>query len=184
MRPWLTQFSPHRGSDLRVGKFATKLTPTGTALPSQQCTGDEYAIWLLAHDRLIVGVEEGEIYRPNWKRAEIPRKDGYGAVYLGRINGKIKWGRAHRIVWIAEHGPIPGTYQINHLNGHRWDNRIANLDLCTPGENARHAHKLEYSHIPGVKDSPDDRPTNSPVISSSFVRPAGHGRRRAADGGL
>lgn len=60
-------------------------------------------------------------------------------------NGYISVGRSrdhmygHRMVWQAIHGPIPDGLQINHINGIKTDNRIANLELVTHTENAAHA---------------------------------------------
>jgi hypothetical protein len=136
--------------DLHFGDFATKLTPE-RSVPPVNCTPDELSIWHLANHTLLVDTETGCIYKSDGTtRAETPRPDGYGIVYLGRPYGRLRWGRAHRIVWIAEHGPIPGMYTVNHRNGRRWDNRISNLDLATHRGNMRHAHRLPYEHIPGV----------------------------------
>lgn len=48
---------------------------------------------------------------------------------------------AHRLVWEAFNGPIPAGMQINHVNGDKRDNRLANLEVCTPNENMAHAYR-------------------------------------------
>lgn len=54
---------------------------------------------------------------------------------------------AHRMVWESVHGPIPPGKEINHINGIKSDNRIANLEAVTPSENTKHAYRI------GLKDA-------------------------------
>lgn len=66
-------------------------------------------------------------------------KGGYKQVALWS-GGKPHWRMIHRLVWEAFHDkPIPDGMQINHLNGDPADNRLANLEVCTPSENVVHA---------------------------------------------
>lgn len=87
--------------------------------------------------RLVVDAAAGTIWRASGKRAEMPLPTAYGAVSIGGIQVL-----AHRLVWMAANGPIPEGMFINHKNGKRWDNRIANLELATPAQNNAHAQKL------------------------------------------
>ncbi len=48
---------------------------------------------------------------------------------------------AHRMVWEGFNGPIPEGMQINHVNGDKADNRLSNLEVCTPNENMSHAYR-------------------------------------------
>ena len=48
----------------------------------------------------------------------------------------------HRVIWEAVNGPIPEGMQINHINGIKWDNRLANLELVTQSENTKHAYAI------------------------------------------
>lgn len=44
---------------------------------------------------------------------------------------------AHRVIWMIVHGKIPDGYEIDHINGDRSDNRLANLRAVAPGENQK-----------------------------------------------
>jgi len=60
---------------------------------------------------------------------------------------------AHRVAWVLHHGhPIPRGMQIDHINGDRGDNRIANLRLATGSQNKWNApaHKTNRSGFKGV----------------------------------
>lgn len=54
--------------------------------------------------------------------------------YLQFRIGKASY-LAHRVAWALHHGEWP-TQVIDHVNGDRADNRIANLRLATKSENA------------------------------------------------
>lgn len=58
------------------------------------------------------------------------KSDGY--IQL-RIDGH--YYMAHRIAWVIVHGRFP-TRQIDHINGRKNDNWIANLRQATPAQNA------------------------------------------------
>lgn len=75
---------------------------------------------------------------------------GYIPVSL-RTTGRIWKTHVHRVVMLAFVGePVKGIH-VNHKNGVRHDNRLENLEYCTPGENIRHAidvlgRKIGYSN--------------------------------------
>lgn len=62
----------------------------------------------------------------------------------GYLQGQIK-GRnvlAHRAAWAIVHGEFPAS-QIDHINGDRSDNRLANLRQFTAAENARNRKRRD-----------------------------------------
>lgn len=71
--------------------------------------------------------------------------DGYVVVQiLGRSY------RAHRLIWALKHGRWPAG-QIDHLNGVRSDNRIANLREVTTSENMQNrAEPRKGPHSSGL----------------------------------
>ena len=60
---------------------------------------------------------------------------GYRSVSLG--NGKQ--ATVHSLVMLAFVGERPEGGWINHENGDKTDNRLENLEYCTPKQNAEHA---------------------------------------------
>lgn len=59
----------------------------------------------------------------------------------------------HRLVYETFYGLIPEGFQINHINGNKLDNRLRNLEVVTPSQNLRHAHKTGLKHgIPGERN--------------------------------
>lgn len=68
------------------------------------------------------------------------------------INKKTNY--AHRLAWLYVHGEMPSK-QIDHINGIRTDNRVANIRLVTSSENSQNQHKAnsrnKSSGILGVR---------------------------------
>ena len=58
------------------------------------------------------------------------RDDGYIGIYL---NGNYLF--AHRIIWEMFNGPIPEGLVVDHIDGDRAWNLIANLRICTFQQN-------------------------------------------------
>lgn len=81
--------------------------------------------------------EAGLVYGRGGKPVGTKDRLGYLQVNVG---GRL--AMAHRLIWESVHGPIPDGLEINHKNGVKDDNRIANLELVTKSENLRHAYRL------------------------------------------
>jgi hypothetical protein len=80
------------------------------------------------------GRPSGRLMRPGYRR-------DYLNYTLSYLNVQQTFC-AHRLVWEAFNGPIPEGMQINHKNGGKRDNRLTNLELCTPQENTAHAYSV------------------------------------------
>ena len=65
-------------------------------------------------------------------------KDFYKAATI-YLDGKPKHCRVHRLVALAFIPNPEGKQYVNHKNGKRDDNRVENLEWCTPSENTQHA---------------------------------------------
>ena len=80
-------------------------------------------------------------------------KDAYGYVVI-RLKGRLY--KAHRLAWFYVYGHMP-TEDIDHINGIRDDNRIANLRVATSQENNRNKkiQKNNTTGFIGVSYKPD-----------------------------
>lgn len=74
------------------------------------------------------------------------RADGYIGVKIGR-----RYYLAHRVAWLLVHGDWPKGH-LDHINGDRADNRMANLREATHAENLhnRGRNKNNTSGYKGV----------------------------------
>ena len=66
------------------------------------------------------------------------RRDGYYFVTLS-VNNQHFHRPIHSMVAEAFIGPRPNGYHVNHKDGNKTNNTMANLEYVTPSENARHS---------------------------------------------
>lgn len=84
------------------------------------------------------------------RRVERRMSHGY-LVVRAMIDGRRVVGLAHRLVWQHARGDIAEGLVINHLNGVKDDNRLANLEVVSASENTKHAYRT------GLKDEHGER---------------------------
>jgi hypothetical protein len=82
------------------------------------------------------------VARPRKTRAGDPAGHLNKAGYI-EIRYNHTTYQAHRIAWYLHTGEDPLTLQIDHINGDPADNRIINLRLATPAQNAKNIRKKE-----------------------------------------
>lgn len=66
-----------------------------------------------------------------------------------RVDGENHY--MYRLIWEHVYGPIPDGQEIDHINGVRDDNRIANLRLVTRSQNLQNMHSAKGNSKSGVK---------------------------------
>jgi hypothetical protein len=82
-------------------------------------------------------------YRKNTWNSQFAGRPAFASDHgTGYLAGKLlgRTFKAHRVAWAIFYGEIPAG-EVDHLNGNRSDNRIANLRVVTKAENQRNAKR-------------------------------------------
>lgn len=97
----------------------------------------------------IIKSKDGNIYHYKEKILKNRlNKYGYVRVALTK-NNKTKYFVVHRLVWESFVGKIPKNKEINHIDGYRDNNNLANLELCSHKDNIKHSIKILNHKIGG-----------------------------------
>jgi hypothetical protein len=90
------------------------------------------------------------------------RRNGY-MVVSPRVGGRYVTRSVHRLIAITFLGSADGR-DVNHMNGNKHDNRLANLEYLSRGENHRHAYRT------GLRDAVGRKLTDSQVREIAALR--------------
>ena len=81
---------------------------------------------------------QGNVYSSKRNKMMSLYKASYTRIKLFR-DGKPHIRYVHVLVAKAYIPQLEGKTLVNHKNGDRYDNRVENLEWCTPQENSQHA---------------------------------------------
>ena len=75
----------------------------------------------------------------------VHKPSGYLFVMVNSVNYRV-----HRVIWVYENGELPVDVEIDHRNGIRHDNRIANLRRSDRTGNAENRQRAQSNNKTGV----------------------------------
>lgn len=87
----------------------------------------------------------GEFFSDNCGKMKTRNRAGtdYQIINFSTVDNKKRTFRAHRLVMMA-FKPVENmeNLQVNHIDGNKQNNKLDNLEWCTPSENQKHAFKM------------------------------------------
>jgi hypothetical protein len=121
--------------------------------------GDLAILALVESGRLRVDYERGLVFAPKSNTPDKPvgalTKKGYLRVCV-TVSGRQMHFMAHRIVWVAKHGPVPPGDHVDHRNTNKQDNRLSNLEAVPAATNMRRAKEAGLCRANGRRDGVRD----------------------------
>lgn len=140
-RDWIAERARLRSSDPNHGGRATRFQKGRT--PFQK--GKKIEEWMspegIANSvkgRFKKGRPSQNIRPVGSERVNI---DGYIEI---KIAEPSKWRQKQRVVWEAEHGPVPDGYIVSFIDGNKQNCAIRNLRLITKADNLRRVSLNNY----------------------------------------
>lgn len=104
--------------------------------------------YIVSDEGYIINQRTGKIVHAS------PDSCGYMTVHLYK-DGKWYTKRLHRLVIDTfSTPPNDASWQVNHINGNKRDNRLINLEYVTPSENMYHAYANGLNHWVGYNERP------------------------------
>lgn len=109
--------------------------------------------------------------------------DGY-LMYTLANHGKINYVTAHRIIASTFLNKNNNKTQVNHKDGNKYNNRIDNLEWCTPSENVKHAfdNGLKIAKVVGMpkEKNPNAKYTQKQIDDIRNKRKKGYTLKKLA----
>jgi len=104
--------------------------------------------WIDGYENLYKVSNYGNVKTYNWRNSKreailkpVKTKNGYLQVALQK-DGKLKSFKVHRLVALTFLDNQFNKSQVNHIDCNKSNNKIDNLEWCTPKENTAHSIKM------------------------------------------